>query len=195
MTQVVLIRHAKTEGNLTRKYIGRTDEPLCREGQEELSASIREGIYPAMDMEGLLFVSPLKRCAETASLIYPEEEQHIVEDFRECDFGEFEYKNHEELQGNSDYQAWIDSGGTRPFPKGENPEDFRNRSVKAFRKLMKKYGECQQLILVVHGGTVMSVMSALGEPKAGYFERCVDNGHGFVCEWTEKERLNLIRAI
>ena len=51
------------------------------------------------------------------------------------------------------------------------------------------------MILVVHGGTVMSVMSALGEPEAGFYDRCVDNGHGFVCELAEKDRLKLVRTI
>ena len=31
-----LLRHALTRGNLEGRYIGQTDEPLCREGREQL---------------------------------------------------------------------------------------------------------------------------------------------------------------
>lgn len=195
MTQVILIRHAKTEGNLCRKYVGRTDESLCRKGQKELKALIREGIYPPMKQDGLLFVSPMKRCRETASMIYPEAVQHVVEDFRECDFGDFEYKNYEELQGNDDYQAWIDSGGTRAFPGGEDPERFQDRCLVAFQKIMKKYTNSPQIILVVHGGIVMSVLSTLGEPEADFYSWSVENGHGYVCEKTESGRLIVVRQV
>lgn len=195
MTQVILIRHAKTEGNLRRKYIGRTDEPVCGKGRKELETWIREGIYPPMEQDALLFVSPMKRCRETASMIYPKAEQHGVDDFRECDFGDFENKNYEELQGNADYQAWIDSGGTLAFPGGEDPGQFRDRCLAAFQKIMKEYTDSPQIILVVHGGTVMSVLSSLGEPEADYYDWYVDNGHGYVCEQTEADRLIVVRPV
>ena len=34
MSTLVLIRHGKTAGNLQKRYIGRTDEPLCPEGKK-----------------------------------------------------------------------------------------------------------------------------------------------------------------
>ena len=51
---------------------------------------------------------------------------------KECDFGDFENKNYKELSGNPDYQAWIDSGGTLPFPGGEDSEAFRIRCREGF---------------------------------------------------------------
>lgn len=62
--RVVLIRHSKTAGNLKGRYIGTTDEPLCEEGIRLLEGKT----YPAAE---LVYVSPMKRCRETASLIYP----------------------------------------------------------------------------------------------------------------------------
>ena len=110
--RVVLIRHSKTAGNLLERYIGITDEPLCREG----IALLKEKTYPEADG---LYVSPLKRCRETGKILYPQLTQHVEERLRECDFGEFENKNYKELDGNPRYQAWVDSGGTLPFPGGE----------------------------------------------------------------------------
>ena len=195
MTTVILIRHGKTKGNLCRKYIGRTDEPLCRQGRKELEDSIRKSIFPPLEQDGLLFVSPMMRCRETASIIYPDAEQREIDSFRECDFGEFEYKNYEELKDNPDYQAWIDSGGTLPFPGGEEPEQFRDRCLEGYQKIVREHAGCPQIILVVHGGTVMSILSSLGQPKADYFDWHVDNGHGYVCERTDAGRLIVIRTV
>ena len=43
--KIILIRHGKTEGNIKNRYIGRTDEPLCGEGLDE----IRKNKYPPAD--------------------------------------------------------------------------------------------------------------------------------------------------
>ena len=34
--EIILIRHGKTKGNLEKRYIGVTDEPLTDEGAHEL---------------------------------------------------------------------------------------------------------------------------------------------------------------
>ena len=113
--KLVLIRHGATEANKEHRYLGRTDESLSQEAKEELSAEAN--CYPKID---LLFTSPMKRCVETAGILYPDKNLVVVDSFREMDFGDFEGKNYEELNGNPDYQAWIDSGGTIAFPNGES---------------------------------------------------------------------------
>ena len=42
-------------------------------------------------------------------------------------FGSFEGKTYFDLNGNEDYQRWIDSGGTLPFPDGESRAEFITR--------------------------------------------------------------------
>ena len=89
--KIVLIRHGATAGNIEKRYIGITDEDLCASGIEGICNNIKAGYYPKVQA---VFVSPMKRCRQTAKLIYPEYKQHIVPDFRECDFGIFEGKNY-----------------------------------------------------------------------------------------------------
>ena len=183
MREIVLIRHGATAGNLEKRYIGSaTDEPLCSEGIEVVRSLIKRGRYPEAAEYALVITSPLRRCVETAGLIYPGVERTEAENLRECDFGRFEYKNYEELDGDSDYQAWIDSGGTLPFPGGEDPEEFKARSRNAFMDAVRDNRERSQLIFVVHGGTVMSVMSSFAKPHREYFDSCVSNGRGFICD-------------
>ncbi len=168
-----LIRHGKTRGNLEGRYIGcRSDEPLCAEGLAELRARR----YPAADR---VFSSPLRRCVETARLLYPRLEPVIVRDFRECDFGAFEGKNYRELNGRADYQAWIDSGGEKPFPGGESRAEFAKRCVRAFEGL-RVFDSPGRTALVVHGGTVMAIMEAYARPRASYFDFQLRCAQGYV---------------
>ena len=95
----ILIRHGLTEGNLQKRYVGcRTDEPLCPEGIRQL----KQHPYPAVQR---VYTSPMRRCLETAAVLYPGLSPQIIPDFRECDFGAFEYRNYAELNGLEDYQA------------------------------------------------------------------------------------------
>ena len=103
MSKFYLIRHSITKGNLEKRYIGaKTDEPLCKAGYELL----KEKHYPKVEK---VIASPMKRCIETAQLLFPDTQIQIEESLRECDFGEFENKNYQELSQSKAYQAWIDS--------------------------------------------------------------------------------------
>ena len=100
---------------------------------------------------------------------------------RECNFGLFEGKNYQELTGNPKYQSWIDSGGTKAFPGGEDPMEFRKRCVCGFEEMMEKMikGKRKKIAFVVHGGTIMSVMEAFDPEKKEFYHWQVKNGKGF----------------
>ena len=71
MIKLWLIRHGKTEGNKLARYIGTTDEPLCQEGIEFL----KKMDYPKVQE---IYVSPLRRCVQTAEILFPEKPVHII---------------------------------------------------------------------------------------------------------------------
>ena len=93
--ELILIRHLKTPGNEKRQYIGSTDEELSE--QEVLNFKQRYKIdsYPQVQQ---VIVSPMKRCIQTAELIYPEVQIQQESLLKECDFGIFEGKTYEELK-------------------------------------------------------------------------------------------------
>ena len=122
--ELILIRHGATAGNRERRYVGRTDESLCAEGKDILLANKKNGWYPPADR---IFISPMRRCQETARILYPDQEPVRIPEWTEIDFGDFEGKNYEDLKGDARYQAWIDSGGALPFPGGESREEFARR--------------------------------------------------------------------
>ena len=91
---------------------------------------------------------------------FPGKKLNIIDELAECDFGEFENKNYQELDGNEHYQSWIDSGGLLPFPGGESREEFKRRNVTGFQKAVNGClrNGISLAALVVHGGTIMNVM-------------------------------------
>ena len=198
MAELILIRHGKTAGNLLGRYIGsRTDEPLCDEGREGRAGKQ----LPEVER---LYVSPMKRCVETAEILWPgfdRKKMQKVTDLRECDFGDFENKNYKELSGNGDYQAWIDSNGTLPFPNGESMDAFKSRCLEAFARIVEEVSGAEQewiasgktgifrAGIVVHGGTIMAILEQYGYPKAAYFDYQVKNGCGYRLTPVEGTRL------
>ncbi len=130
---LILIRHGETASNSSGRYLGRTDEELSGDGKAKLLINQAAGRYPKAE---LVFSSPMKRCIQTSELIYDCRSPILIEEWREMDFGRFEGKNYQELNGDTQYQAWIDSNGSLPFPEGESREQFALRCQKGFRKLL-----------------------------------------------------------
>lgn len=177
MIKLWLIRHGMTEGNRHQRYIGVTDEPLCEEGRELLG----KFTYPKPQA---VFVSPLKRCLETAAILFGDPKVRIIDQLAECDFGEFENKNYQELDGNEHYQSWIDSGGLLPFPGGESREEFKRRNVTGFQKAVNGClrNGISLAALVVHGGTIMNVMEEYADEDRSFYDWHVQNGKGYEVE-------------
>ena len=178
--EIVFIRHGRTPANKENRYLGKTDESLSLEGIEALRQEKAEKIYPEIDY---LFASPMKRCIETADILYPGKVPILVPQWKEMDFGLFEGKNYQELNGDKQYQAWIDSGGTLPFPQGESRPCFLQRCSQGMYESVDRYRELftggVKIGCVVHGGTIMALLSTFygGE----YFDYQVKNGRGYCC--------------
>lgn len=188
--KVYLIRHGKTKGNEEKRYIGKTDESLSENG----IAEIKQYRYPSADC---IYVSPMKRCIETAEYIYPEKKIRVCRELRETDFGEFEGKNYEELKGNLKYQEWLDSNGQLPFPNGESREQFTKRCIEGFQKIISTYIKAEQektVALVVHGGTIMAIMEHFARPKKNYYDWQIKNAEMIVVEVFVEEQEIVLHA-
>ena len=191
--KIYLIRHSMTEGNKEKRYIGSTDEPLCPEGTEQLEE--KKGMYPEAVH---VYLSPMKRCLQTAETIYPEMMRDgkytCNEKLRECDFGLFENHNYIELSGCPEYQAWIDSEGTLPFPEGESREEFIRRTLEGFREVVRdaaRHG-WEKIAIVAHGGTIMSIMEQYavkedGTSAGSYYDFQIKNGEGYELRISEND--------
>ncbi len=179
---LVMIRHGATKFNQEHRYLGKTEEPLSAEGIKELLLYKAQGYYPDID---ILFTSPMKRCLQTSGILFSDSVPVCIEEWEEIDFGAFEGKNYRELQGDVWYQKWIDSNGTLPFPGGEHRDAFIRRCGNGFEKMImqvketKSSGKIRRIGMVVHGGTIMALLSKYcgGE----YFSYQAANGRGYIC--------------
>ena len=180
--KIMLIRHFATPGNEKRQYIGSTDEVLS-----EKTAFLKRS-YPIPEY---IIASPMKRCVQTAKRIWGTDLSGcpiVLEPLmRECDFGQFEGKTYEQLKKNAAYIKWLKSGGITAFPGGEDQEEFRKRCVEGMKKQVRFLiaRHVKYAAFVVHGGTIMAVLSSLTGGE--YFDFQVKNGEGYetVLEWIQ----------
>ena len=176
--ELILIRHLKTPGNEKRQYIGSTEEDLSEQEVLNFKQKYKIDSYPQVQQ---VIVSPMKRCIQTAELIYPKNQitQEVL--LKECDFGIFEGKTYEELKDREEYQAWLDSGGTIAFPEGEEQKEFRSRCVRGMLRQVDRL--CKENVesaaFVVHGGTIMAVLEQLAEDQKDFYHWQVENGGGY----------------
>ena len=141
MRRLTLIRHGLTEGNVRRWYYGALDLPLCEAGQAAVQEAAAGGLYPPYSGERIL-TSGMLRTEQTLRLIYGEAPHEIWPELREISFGIFEGKSYDELKGLAEYEAWLARMQTQDA----------------------------DILAVVHGGTVLTIMQALfpEEEKSGY---------------------------
>ena len=184
MIEVVIIRHGKTEGNTRKAYIGSTDESLKPEFIEKID--IKK--YPLVEK---VFSSPLKRCLETAKIIYPlETKLRIKEDLKECDFGDFEGKNYEELKNDSNYIKWLENNGEEKIPNGESRVEFEKRCQLCFENIIRECLEnnIKKIAIICHGGTIMSILHKFVNKSESFYRWQVENLEGYDFKYYSKER-------
>lgn len=178
-TKLHLIRHGLTLGNLEGRYIGSgTDLPLCEAGRSQLEALCAQFTYPDVP---LVFTSPMRRATETATLLFPNARQVVLEDLREMSFGEFENRPITELVKDPAFAEWMDPT-SHSIPKGaESRGDFYLRTgemlMKMFEYLLKAHIE--EAACVTHGGVIMSMLSQHALPQRKPEDWMTDPGAGY----------------
>lgn len=183
--KIFITRHGATAGNLEKRYIGgKSDEPLCPQGRADLVACRHY-----TDVEHV-YTSGMRRTRETAEVLYPGARQTALTGLREMDFGIFEGKNWLELADHSVYSRWVKGGCVDSCPAGESRQEFTDRCVDTFRHLITEQEQgIDALYLVVHGGTIMALLSTLAVPAKDYFFYETPCGGRWVCrskgDWLE----------
>lgn len=172
--RVILIRHGQTPGNTIHRYVGRTDEGLSALGRAQADALC--GL--AADR---LFVSPMRRCVETAARIFPGMPYTPINDLRECDFGKFEYQTADALKDDPLYRQWIEDGCLGEIPGGEDVRAFRDRCCNAFATCLQGCRAEETVAFVVHGGVIMSIMARYERAQRPFYAYHVQNCERYVC--------------
>ncbi len=195
---VALFRHGLTEENKRKAYIGWTDSPILEDARVELAkCAMQPSPYEA------IVTSDLKRCWQTAQVLFPDQDLLAFPEFREMDFGQWEGKTYGELAGDPHYEEWIHNHFTSEPPEGEGYFTFAERVEKGWEVVisMMLEGELNRTAIVTHGGVIRYLLSKHSHEKREFWEWKVPHGNGFELVWSSKEafrrgdRCNLLRAV
>ena len=197
--KIYLIRNGLTTGTIEGRYIGHTDESLCEEGRKQIIDLSTTGYFPEVEV---VFSSPLKRCTETAKLIYPDKNPIILDELKECNFGEFEGLTADELSDNEDFKEWLKGGNNAAPPFGESNGDFSTRICNAFIKIIEgllKTGT-RETAIITHGGIIMSWLAAFGLPEAPITDWRTPSGCGYMLSlnasiWSRLRKIEVIDEV
>lgn len=193
---IYLFRHGLTKGNVNAQYIGHTDYPLISSSIENLRNIKAKYHYPKVDA---VFSSPLKRCVDSANIMFPQNNPLIINDFIEYNFGEFEECTAKDLENNEDFNNWLHGDMYSRPPYGESNAEFIHRVCQAFEKIVEgimKTGT-ENIAIVGHAGVLMTILSCYGIPEAPMAHWQMDAGYGFKLRitpslWMRANKLEVI---
>lgn len=194
---VALFRHGLTEENKRQAYIGWTDSPICEDVKEALT-----GKLPKPSPYEQIVTSDLKRCLQTATLLFPEQTPISFSEFRELHFGDWEGKTYAELSGDRNYEEWLNNQYEKIPPNGESYSVFSDRIEKGWQGVltMMEKNNTHRIAIVTHGGVIRYLLSKLYE-KREFWEWKIPHGNGFELVWSSDEdfrrgeRCTLLRAV
>ena len=175
---VYLFRHGLTKGNINAQYIGHTDLSITTDSISALKSIKAKHHYPEVDA---VFVSPLKRCIESAEIMFPKNNPLVINDLIEYNFGEFEGCTADDLKNNDDFKAWLRGDMHARPPYGESNAEFFARICSAFEKIvdgMVKSGT-ETAAIVGHAGVLMAILACYGLPEAPMAHWQMEAGYGF----------------
>ena len=128
-----------------------------------------------------VYSSPLRRCTETAEILFPEVQIQTVEHLIEMDFGKFEGKSADELVHLPEFKAWLKGGMDCRPPQGESVKEVQLRIFKALREIIRDMMQEDLLhcAVITHGGMISNMLAGFGLPKIAPQELQCQPGEGF----------------
>ncbi|KAF8864950.1 phosphoglycerate mutase-like protein [Acephala macrosclerotiorum] len=170
--RVFLVRHGETEWTISGRYTGRSDIPLTKNGEEQVSSSAKVimGSGKIIDPSKIahLFISPRTRARRTYELLFDastqkelEEKAEITEDIREWEYGAYEglltaqiraTRKERGLDQEKPWNIW-ESG----CEEGESPAEVTSRLDRIVTKVKEIQGpymhgeKAADVVLIGHG--------------------------------------------
>lgn len=188
MKTIYFIRHGQTKYNVEGRFVGSTDLPLTENGRKNIYDLWHER-SKHIDKE-VIYSSPMKRCIETAHIIFPDEHLEIIKNMREMNFGVFEGKTHDELMDMQAYRNFRATSGKEKIPHGESGIEFGMRVLKGFFEMIGHMNKnsYETAALICHGGVIMAIFSMLCEESDDIYYYHRDNGQGLKAHYDENRK-------
>ncbi len=173
-TATLLLRHGQTELSVERRFAGRGDIPLTKQGVRQAELAARR---LAADGADVIVTSPLQRARRTAEAVAEATGAPLVvdEDLVEADFGEWQGLTFAEVGARwpDELSAWMASPDVAP-PAGESFAQVAMRVLAAQDRLLAGYPG-QRAVLVSHVTPIKTlVCRALLAPPEAMFRMNLD---------------------
>jgi probable phosphoglycerate mutase len=160
-TEVVLVRHgasaAAVPGEPFEELEGQSDPPLAPEGEQQARAAAARLAGSGETFAGL-FVTPLKRTAQTAAPLAERIglEPVVVPELREVGLGEWEGGELRIRAANRDplFYEVIANERWDTIPGAESAEEFAARVQNGLKRVVESIGPGATGIAIVHGGVI-----------------------------------------
>ena len=176
--KIHLIRTGKTSTDPVKRYVGQSDVPLCPEGRAAMQELAETASYPPVQM---VYTSPLARCVETADILFPELYTVPMDGLMDMNLGAYQGCSFDELKNDSGFLAWLEDSYQNAPPDGEDTLSFTTRIIGAIQSIFDDMMEekLTNVAVVTHGGVIMTLLAAIGLPRAPLHHWAVDNGVGY----------------
>jgi broad specificity phosphatase PhoE len=188
LTRLILIRHAEIDANREFRSIGKRDDPLSEEGQEQAKQLAQA--LAGIPVEAI-YSSPAQRALQTAAPLALSQHQEVrmEDDLRECDFGLWEGLNRADLLARATHEAHYFSAWERDLtmapPDGESYTAMSERVRRRVGSLLQVH-HGQTIVLVSHVGPVKALLCmALDAPLTAMFHLFIDPATINVVDWRE----------
>ena len=161
-TEVVVIRHAETFGNVEGRFCGHSETELTPLGVLQAKALGRRLMGQQFDHA---YSSDLSRALDTARHALEHHHKPIEPlldpRLREMYYGDWESLAYTELNKTQAeaLRAWFTGKSFSP-PGGESLQDVRDRTAEAIRELVSKHSG-ERLIVVSHGQAIGALVAEL----------------------------------
>ena len=205
-TTTLLLRHGQTELSGERRFSGRTDVPLTKEGIKQAARAAR---HLAGSGAAAIITSPLQRARRTAEAVAESTGAPLVvyEEFAEAEFGAWQGLTFAEAAKKwpDELAAWLASPDASP-PEGESFATVAMRVLTGLERLIDGYRH-NTTIVVSHVTPIKTlVCRALLAPPEAMFRMnldvaslchidCFDNGSSVLRSFNDTAHLRPARRL
>ena len=158
--KIFLIRHGQIDYGSEKRYIGITDLSLSNTGIGQVTR-LRE-YFSGIEIEKA-FTSPLKRCMQTAEIIFAgcNTNRIVLDELKEINLGEWENQTIDYIKDH--FHEMYDKRGSNMDvfipPGGESFELLQIKAMKAFEYIIKNTRG--NTLIVSHAGVNRVILSKL----------------------------------
>jgi broad specificity phosphatase PhoE len=150
LTQLILVRHGRTEWNRVERFRGRADIEMDNVGIKQAEAAAAR----IADWQvSAVYSSPLRRALTTAEILaHPFGlEVKPLPGIIDIDYGEWQGLSPEEATAKNDslYSKWLANPREMKFPGGESLDMVRERAISAVDVLITRHPK-ETVVLVSH---------------------------------------------